>query len=746
MKSITWKIFFPIILVLILVFSLLVIMVTRSVAGGIITQFDDNSKVQVDSIYQTVSSLYSFEQERQKELMQQSRASLEQETNIAVDMVSWFYSRYRQGYLSNDEAKTQALAALTSLSFGEEGYFFILDDQYTMLAHPSETIETGVSWENVEDSKGTLYVKDMIDLAVSTGSGFIEYEFPKLGAEEASPKLGYMEYFEPWGWAIGTGLYLDFIEESSKRMHEETIEQLNKVLYVDTEDSAQSYPFIKSRDDIYIAYIDQNKVGNRSSSQDKKTGEDLTSVYFEKGEGSLVYHFTRSGEDKVYKKLAYVRVFEEWDWVIVYSVYEDLILKGVKNIVLILIFSGMVTIVICGGVILAILLIIVKKVKNAAHGFEEFATGSGDLTHRLKGEGEDEVGQLVGSFNKFITKLQGIILELQSISSKSREIGNSLNDDSSNISVSLEQIVSNVGSIESSSEKLNNHSELTVNALNDIFNAVEVVNNQIVEEAASVEESSASIEEMIASVNNISRISNERKNEVDSLTVMASDSSRQMEATMADITKISTSVDSIRDVISVINGISSQINLLAMNAAIEAAHAGDAGRGFAVVADEVRKLAESTSKNSKQISESIQSIIVDINQTQEKSQETGEIIVRMEAGSRSVSQMISEVIAAISEVSSGNQQILEALSNLKESSLAVKESSALVEDKTQFAVHTVEEIAGLSRQNYQGVKEIRGALGEISESVNHISSLGADNSENLVRINDQVGNFKVHED
>ena len=76
------------------------------------------------------------------------------------------------------------------------------------------------------------------------------------------------------------------------------------------------------------------------------------------------------------------------------------------------------------------------------------------------------------------------------------------------------------------------------------------VNNQIVEEAASVEESSAAIEQMIASISNIDRISNERKVEVDRLTGMAGESSRQMENTMQDISKIADSVDSIRDIIS----------------------------------------------------------------------------------------------------------------------------------------------------------------------------------------------------
>jgi len=746
MKSITWKIFLPILLVLVLVFSFLIAIVGKVIKSGIENQSVTQSKLQVDSIYTMIDSLYTTEIERTDIMIQSTKASIKEQTEVATDILNWYYQESRDGALPEKMARELALNAVTSITYGRDGYFFILDKDYTIVAHPSASEPLNVSWENKTDSSGKLFAKEMVDGAVKDGEAYVEYLFPKPDSDVSSEKLGYVAFFEPWGLIVGTGLYIDFFETEKEKYRQETIHHLNSILYVD-KDNKEAYPFIKNRDDIYIAYLDQTLVGTKSSSQDKKTGEDLTGKYFNINYGPVDYWFTRSGEeDKVFQKKGYVRTYDKLDWVIVYSVYEDVIMKDVERIIFLLIVTGLVTILISGGVIMIILVVIVKKVKTAAAGFEEFATGSGDLTKRMEGHGADEVGQLVGSFNRFLDKLHNIIWELKNISRESREIGNSLMDDSGNISASLEQIVSNAGSIEKSSEKLNDHSDLTGNALNDIFNAIEVVNNQIVEEAASVEESSAAIEQMIASISNIDRISNERKVEVDRLTGMAGESSRQMENTMQDISKIADSVDSIRDIISVINGISSRINLLAMNAAIEAAHAGDAGKGFAVVADEVRKLAESTGENSKRISQSIKTIIEEINTTQKKSRETGEIILEMEQGSRGVSQMISEVIAAISEVSSGNRQILEALNSLKNSSLAVKESSALVEDKARFAVDSVQEISGLSRQNYQGVVEIRGALSEISASVSHISSLGSKNSENLERINEQVGNFVVGEE
>ncbi len=746
MKSIIWKIFFPIIGALLIIFSIIISFVGTFVARDVRHQLEKESRLQVDSIYHTVLSFYYSEQAQEAQILEGMETSLSREAIIASELLEWFFEQVQTGEMDRDEAMEQAREAITSLEYGDGGFFYILDRDYRIVAHPSPDFEPGVSLENEKDSSGNPYIKNFLDEAVEKGFSFGEYTFTPPGESETRQEMVYMNFFEPWGWVVGVSIDID-IESELNQIRQNSLKALNLALYTDVPENADSYPFVKDRNDRYIAYIDQSKLGTVSRSVDSVTGESLTEKYFETGYGLIHYNYTRPGSDEPEGKIAYVRTFEEMDWVIVYSVYDDVIIRDVMGIITILIIGGIVTVLISSALILSIIIIIAKRVRTAAHGFEEFASGSGDLTRRLAGENSrDEVGQLTGSFNRFITKLHDIIRELKEIASSSSIIGNSLNDESTSISASLEQIVSNASSIQSSSEKLNSHSDLTGSALNDIFNAVEIVNNQIVEEAASVEESSASIEEMIASVDNIDRISRAREKEVAELTRMAEDSSRQMDGTMQDITRIADSVGSIRDVVSVINGISSRINLLAMNAAIEAAHAGDAGRGFAVVADEVRKLAESTSDNSRQIADSVKGIIEEITQTREKSLQTGQMILRMEEGSRSVSAMITEVIAAISELSTGNRQILEALGNLKESSSSVKESSALVEDKARFAVNAVEEIAGLSRQNHQGVVEIKGALDEISRSVSHISALGEENSQNLNRINDQVGSFKVQGD
>ncbi len=258
-----------------------------------------------------------------------------------------------------------------------------------------------------------------------------------------------------------------------------------------------------------------------------------------------------------------------------------------------------------------------------------------------------------------------------------------------------------------------------------------------------MEESSAAVEQMVASIRNISRLASDRSEMSDQLSQMASKGEEQMGTTLKDIEGISTSADSIRDVVSVIDGISSQINLLAMNAAIEAAHAGDAGRGFAVVADEIRKLAESTGTNAKIIGDSVGEITEKIHDTANRSRQTGDSIREIVSGSNDVASTLKEILSALEELGQGTGQITEALDHLNAASHSVRESAVKIEVQAGEGRESLEKVSGLSRQTHQGIDEIRQAMDEIGTTIRDIISLGAENAESMDTLDREVRRFKV---
>lgn len=203
------------------------------------------------------------------------------------------------------------------------------------------------------------------------------------------------------------------------------------------------------------------------------------------------------------------------------------------------------------------------------------------------------------------------------------------------------------------------------------------------------------------------------------------------------------SVGQITEMVSLINDIASQTDLLSMNAAIEAAHAGDAGRGFAVVAEEIWKLSESTGENAKAINDVLLSIGGQAREASLGSQEADKAFGEINQEVLSVSQALAEINASTEELSVGGEQILEAMHLLQDVSSRVRESSEEMGRGAQgmgAAMKGVQEISG----------EVRGLVGEIAEGSSLIARrteavdrLTIELSDNTQGLNQEIHRFKT---
>ena len=249
------------------------------------------------------------------------------------------------------------------------------------------------------------------------------------------------------------------------------------------------------------------------------------------------------------------------------------------------------------------------------------------------------------------------------------------------------------------SENLHDEIEKSTELIANITKSIESVNEKSQGQYASLEESSASIEQMVSSINSASKIASDRQSAVEELISTAQEGQTDLTETVTGIEGIAKSVADINELINVINNVASSTNLLSINAAIEAAHAGDSGRGFSVVAEEIRKLAETTAENARTISGTLNTMISGITGASERSKSTGQTVSEIIREILDVADSLTQLTDSMHEMSVGSGQIIDAITNLKDISYQIKDSYGAISGSVASMEQILGRINTISKEN-----------------------------------------------
>jgi ABC-type transporter Mla subunit MlaD len=261
-------------------------------------------------------------------------------------------------------------------------------------------------------------------------------------------------------------------------------------------------------------------------------------------------------------------------------------------------------------------------------------------------------------------------------------IFNKLNKPENCAHYNLAVVAEKESTIEKTDSELNTHISQALELIEGINMLMKKLNIQVGEQADEVQQSSTVTEKILDSIKETSDNSRKKQELIQTLITNAGKGKEAMQETIRSVQGISQSVDGISDAIKIISSIAANTNILSMNAAIEAAHAGNSGRGFAVVADEIRKLADNTRENSRNISKTLKEIIDGINVTTKRSEDTGELINGMAEEINDIAETMTNLINTLGELSNESSEITAALNELRTESLAVKKDNADILSKT----------------------------------------------------------------
>ena len=419
----------------------------------------------------------------------------------------------------------------------------------------------------------------------------------------------------------------------------------------------------------------------------------------------------------------------------VYAPISNLI-KGIVTAVAICLLAGLVVAFFFGRSI-------ARPVVALNKAMNDIVRGDADLTRRIDMKRNDEIGELSSGFNNFVENLQSIILSLKESQTSLEAVGDELSSTSQETASAINQIMANIEGVRKQVEHQLNTTEGAAQEARGTAQAIEAMDEVVDRQTDSSTEASSVVEEMIANIMEVG-------NSVSKMTSYSTDLAESMKESRekqnimdSHVKEISSQSELLQEANQVIAGIASKTNLLAMNAAIEAAHAGDAGRGFSVVADEIRKLAETSSEQSHKISAELSLIQETIKIVAQGSESTKSAFDNLVSGINSMEEIVKQVDFAMKEQGEGTKQVLSSLKNLKDIGQTVKDKAVDIKKRAQATTQLMDNLQNSARSVEGSMEEMSAGSMEINTAAGNVSGLASSTMDNIRAMEEQIGKFTV---
>ena len=398
--------------------------------------------------------------------------------------------------------------------------------------------------------------------------------------------------------------------------------------------------------------------------------------------------------------------------------------------------------IICFGLIYIIARELKKRIVSTASRIKALGE-KGDLSSRINLSMNDDFGAMTSDINGFIANLWSLVQSIRNETNIVAESAESLVGSIQEAFIALDAMTKTIHTIDDEEKNQNSLIETANTGIRDVTENAKYVEEQVTVQSAATQQSSASVNEMAANIASVAEMTKKADTLSSTLTAASGEGSNAINSAVKSIQEIQDVSSEVQKIVLTIQTIASRTNLLSMNAAIEAAHAGEAGRGFAIVADEVRSLAVSSAKSAGEIKALIQSMVGKINYGAQSISDAGKSFGEISNGIGETSTLIQTITAAMEEQRTGAQETIKATNSIVDAIRTIQALSQKQRESTENMEKAVTNIVESSRQISDALRENTEKITALDSSIKTVEHSIESNNQAVSRMQENIAIFKL---